>query len=533
MIRLLRIENLGIIRNCIVEFGEGFNVITGESGSGKSLIVKAINLISGERADRRLVHPEGDVLKVEAVVEAPWIAGKLEEVGIPCDGEILVRRMIDRSGRSRAFINDTLVTTGKLKELLGCIFEVQGQRESVKLLDPSYQLELLDSYGGLKDKVKEYERLYQSYLEVKRQLEELEAQRQEIARRMDYLEFVVREIEEVSPTVGEEEALKEEREILLNAEAIREGCLKAAELLYESEASAYSLISFALKELEGIRHPEVERLLDRLNSVASELQDVVMELKGLEGSIELSPERLEEIESRLSAYEKLKMKYGKSVEDVLSFYEGAKKELEELKKRAFSKEELEAKLSQLEGKVLSKARKLSEMRREAGKLLSNAVAAELEELGFGSSRFEVDVRERELGPKGADRVEFLFSANPDVPLKPLREIASGGELSRVLLALKSVLVSHEEVSVVIFDEVDAGVGGETALLVGRKLRTLGEKRQVVAISHFPQVARFAHHHIKVEKVLKEGKTFVKVTPIMGKEREKELEKMAGVLNGED
>ncbi len=516
MISLLIIKNLGIIRECQVEFHPGFNIITGESGSGKSLIIKAISLLRGERASKDLVHPLAQKAEVEALLEGPR-------------GEVSVRRVIDKEGKSRVFIDGRLSTAKGLQELVAPLVEIQGQRETIKLLSPSYQLTVLDRLAEAQPLLDECAALWREYTQTQKLLFRFEREKEEAERKRDYLEFVVREIEEVAPKLEEEEELLKERETLISWETTREAYTEAAQLLSEGEVSAANLISEAIRALSRAGGQGADELINSLESALETVSDAAVKLSAEAERVEDAEERLNEVEARLSAYHRLKAKYGPTTADVLEFYARAKEELESLRSGAKSKKELEERLRKLEEKLTLKAEELERRRQEAACLLQQRVLSELSLLGFERPIFSVNLKRANMGPSGFNEVEFLFSANPDSPPLPLRKVASGGELSRLMLALKLVLADHEEQSTLIFDEVDTGIGGETALLVGERLKKLGEKKQVIAISHFPQVARFAHRHIKVEKALKEGKTFVKVRAVEGAEREMELKKMAGAV----
>ncbi len=531
MIKLLTIQNLGIIRKLQVDFSEGFNAITGESGSGKSLIAKAISLAGGARADRDTVHPEAESAVVVGVfeLESPKLKKILEDMGIEANDEIIVRRIIERSGRGKVFINDSPVTLKKLQEISAYLLEIQGQRESLKLLKPEYQLSILDAFANLKDELQEYQKLYQEYGRTLENLEKLQQREAEAKREMDYLRFVVNEIEEISPAPEEEKQLNEERKILQNIELLRYIGEMAKQLLSEGENSAASLISQVIAEANRVKEtsPTVSEAIGNLETALALVEDASFKLSSIAESYDFTPERLNEIEERLNAYQNLKAKYGPSTEEVLNFYEEAKKKLELLENASFEKEDLERKLVELKEKLGEKAQTLSQKRKEAASMLEELITKELKALGFDKPVFKIEFQNTEPGPQGLDKVEFMFSANPDAPALPLKKIASGGELSRVLLALKVVLSDREETNLIIFDEIDAGIGGSTASLVAERLKKLGEKRQVIAITHFPQVASAADNHLLVEKTLKGNRTFVSVRKLAGEERIRELEKMAG------
>ncbi|BAT71808.1 DNA repair protein RecN [Thermosulfidibacter takaii ABI70S6] len=533
MIRHLKVENLGIIKRAQVEFKEGFNVITGESGSGKSLLVKALSLALGAKADKELVHPKADQLKIEIVFETnDWLKSKLEEIGIETYEETILRRTVSKDGKSRVFINDSQVTLKKLREIAEGLLEIQGQRETIKLLQPDYQRSILDRFAQLDEKLKSYKRLYQEYINKTKELQELDQNEQENKRRIDYLRYVLDEIEAANLNIGEEEKLKQERKMLSNLQQLKEVGERVNYLLAEGEVNASQLISQVIVEVSKIADisDELKEAQQELEEILDRLEGARLSLLSVSDSLEYSEERLSEIEERLDLIYKLKNKYGNSIEEILEFQERVQEELATLESKIFYKEDLEKELQNIQKELQELAKEISNKRQKAAKILAEKISNHLVALGFEYPRFSVNLKSKDnFGPFGIDEVEFLFSANPDTPLKPLKDIASGGELSRVILATKAVISDKEDVGTIVFDEVDTGIGGLTAKSVGKMLRNLGKAKQVIAITHFPQVAAYAHHHIKVEKTLKGKKTFVKVQAINEKEKEIELEKMAGFL----
>ncbi len=531
MITWVLIENLGIIKKLKVDFDSGFNVITGESGSGKSLIINAISIACGGRAGKELIHPDAQYLKVEMSLQATEeTLKKLEDIGIPAEDEIIVRRIVQRNGKSRAYINDSQVTLKNLKEITGPLVEIQRQRESIKLLNSDYQRRLLDRYAGIEELTNHYHQLYRLYRQKASELEELLQREREVQREIDYLNFVVNEIEAASISLQEEEELLRERNLLSNMQRIKEVSEKIAYLLSEGEVNASYLISEAIQELRKIEDisGDAKEAILQLEECLDRMESAKLSILSLSESIEYSEERLTQIEERLSILDKLKRKYGNTLEEVLSFYQEAKQRLEELNNRVFKKESLIQEIEQIKKQLEELAKEISAKRQRASEEFSQAVIQQLKRLNFPNPTFKVKVEPtKELSPWGSDTVTFLFTANPDAPAKPLSSIASGGELARVILAIKSLIVHKEDAHTVILDEVDTGIGGVTAKAVGECLRNIGSKRQVIAITHFPQVAMCAHRHLRVEKILKEGLTSVKVYVVDGELKNRILEEMAG------
>ncbi len=525
MITYIRIRGLGVIEDASVEFAEGFNVITGESGAGKSLIARSISFLCGARIPRDVIHPRIGSLRVEAEFAHYPFAERLEELGLEPSEGLVIRRVVDASGRGRVFVNDTPVTLKALSYLMDGVVEIQGQRESLKVLDSEYQLSLLDSLAGTEGLLKDYATLYHEYVDLKNRLERIKGESPALVREMDYLRYVVREIEEAGISEEEEEELLRERELLANYGRLVETADGVFALV---EDGACNMVSEAVSLLSRAPSlPELEEVREHLASSLERMEEAVVALRSLVSSVDFSPSRLEEVEARLDLYHRLKSKYGPSVADVLRFYRDAKKRLEEMEAEISSSQALEERLGRVKAELEDMARRLSSKRREAACELKGMVEERLKLLGFESPAFDVELTEAPLSRTGADRVQFLFSANPDLPLRPLSKVASGGELSRVLLALKLIFAERERARVVLFDEVDVGIGGRTASLVADALLSLSERCQVIAITHFPQIAARAHRHIVVEKTLQGDRTSVRVRAVEGHERQVEIERMAG------
>lgn len=537
MIVRLLILNFGIIDRVEVDFKPGFTAVTGETGSGKSLILNAISALFMPRMDSSWVKPGADSALIEAVFdvsENDRVLELLDEMGYPVSEELVVRRVISSKGRSRVFVNHATSSIRVLKELKNMLLEIQSQRD-MRILDSEYQLTLLDRFGRLEELMARYDELYSERKRILDELAVVEEKEVEAKRRLDYLNFVISEVEKVNPSPEEEEELLKEKRLLENVERLRSCVGEALFLISESEVSASLLLRKASSLLSDVSSAD-ERVfgyLERLDEVIGILDELSVEMGSFVEGLEGREGRLEEIEARLDELYRLKLKYGKSIGDVVSFYEEALREKKELERGLFSKEELARRLGEIEVELFDLADELSRKRREAASLLEDEVRLQLGKLGFSFFEFKVGIeRTGELGPRGRDRIEFLFSANPDVPLMPLGRVASGGELSRVLLALKAVFADFDRIPTLLLDEVDSGIGGKTAELVGEHLRELGRKKQIITVTHFPQVASKAHHHVKVEKVLKDGKTSVRVSYISEDEKVRELERMVGDIKVE-
>jgi len=391
-------------------------------------------------------------------------------------------------------------------------------------------LEVLDSFGKLSPLRTRFAEAYKRLQLLKTEYEALQKRRQELLRRMDYLNYAISEIESVNPDVQEERMLLEERSVLMNVERLKGVVEEVIFLLSEGEYNALAFLREAihkLKRVEDIDKKGLSSVTALLEQSFTALEDVVFELGRYLSGLDVEPSRIEEVERRLAEFSKLKRKYGESLQEVLSFYEDAVRERKEIEDKMASSEDMEDEIKELEVEVERIADELSDRRREAAKALSEKVQELLKELGFDRPFFKVDLKEGELTLYGRDVCTFLFSSSPDIQPKSLSKVVSGGELSRILLALKLAFSEVDHIDTVIFDEVDTGIGGKVADIIGERLKELGDKKQVIAITHFPQIAMKAHHHLKVERVLKEGRTSAKVFYISGEQRKIELERMVG------
>ncbi len=539
MIRRLAIFNLGIIDSLVIDFKEGFTVLTGETGSGKSLILGAIALLFSPKVSSSMIKGGKDFALIEGVFDISShhrIRDLLEEYGFPVEDELVIKRKLSSKGKGRIFVNQVISNTKFLSLIKGMLVEIQSQRD-LKILDSSYQLELLDRFAGVCELVSDFRRIYAEYKRVLSDINEVEDKNAEIRRKIDYLNFAVSEIEKVKPDPDEEKRLLKEKEFLVNVERLKEALEASLCYLSQGEISASSLIKEALRSISNISHLDsrVDLFVSRLNEIVSIIDDLVFDMTSYFESLDVDSSRLEEVENRLTEFYKLKLKYGKSIEDVLNFYNKSLEELRELEKRLSSIGELKAKAESLYEKLNEIAIKLSGERKKAARILANRVVEELKELGFENPIFQIILEGRkQLTASGYDECCFCFSANPDVEPRPLDQVVSGGELSRIIIALKSIFSDMEDIPTLVLDEVDSGIGGKTADLVGHKLRSLGNKKQILCVTHFPQVASKAHHHIKVDKILKGGRTFVSVAYISGKKREEEFDRMMGsIAVGED
>jgi len=535
MLTTLRISGLAVVDAVEVRFGPGLNVLTGETGTGKSILVNALHLALGGRMSTEMLREGAEEAVVEALFELPPahpVFERLEAAGIPRPGEreageLLVRRVATRGGRGRAFVNGALCTVGMLETALRGVVDVSDQHEHVMLLDPRSHLDLLDAFAGLDGPGRRLARYREAYGALSRLLSErkaLQEEEGERASRSDYLAFQLREIESADPRPGELEALEQERRVLASAARLCEVAKVGEGLVYGGEGSAAERIGQAVRALGEAAQldPRLEGTLALLRSAAVEVEEAGRELARYADSMGADPERLGAVEDRLDALRGIARKHGGSIEAALGRRESMREELSRL---TGSGDRLQAIAGEIAGRAAEASRlagELTQARAEAAREFAGAVRQELEGLAMGRCRLEVafggpeagvEAEGRVLGPTGAERGEILIAANPGEPPRPLARIASGGELSRVLLAVKRAFSRVDPVTTYVFDEVDAGIGGAVAEAVGRALLEVSRGRQVVCVTHLPQVAAFADRHYRVEKHVVGGRTSTAVLPL--------------------
>lgn len=526
MLKELRIKNLAIIDDLTIRFETGLNVLTGETGAGKSIIVDALGLALGERAQTDMIKTGETDASVEALFE---VSGHplLEQMGIISEDGIILRRSISSAGKSRAYINDTIVNIQSLSEIGRSLVDMHGQHEHQSLLPADNQRTLLDFYGKLQDKKAEVELMFHEVQSLKKELSELRTNARERAHRIDLLSFQISEIATASLKPGEKETLENERSILSNLSRLNELTETAYAMLYDSEGACIEKLSSViskLKEMSSI-DSSISETLALLESAMPLLEDGSISLRGHKEKYDLDPNRLENIEERLETIKKLEKKYGENIGSVLGYRDEAEKELASLGQADEKAGAVENQLKEKEEKLLKAATQLSEKRKKTADEISRAVEKILKELAFEKAGFRAETKPAPLSSSGIDNVEFLFSANPGEALKPLSRVASGGELSRIMLALKNILADVDKIPVLIFDEVDAGIGGRTAESVSVKLKKLAKAHQVICITHLPQIASAADFHIMTEKFQKKDNTFIKIKALSEDERKAEIARM--------
>lgn len=522
MLRFLSIERLAVIDEVEVEFAPGLNVLTGETGAGKSIVVGAVELLLGGRASADLVRTGAETARVQAVIETA--SGQ----------EILIRRELSPSGRSRAFVDGSLVTAAELRDLAGPLIDLHGQHEHQALLSPAVHLDLLDRHGGLEARRAAVAEAFARFEDVRRALEGCRLDDRERAARAELLAFQLGEIDKVMPKAGEDDDLHAEHRVLANTDRVLRTASDAYLLLYEGDTSILGALSRFWRHLEDLSalDPRVAGQLEARDQIRLQLTETAEFLRRYVTTLEASPERLQQVEERLAQVERLKRRYGPTLVEVLARQASLKTELDLLGTSAERAAELQQMLASAREVYLSGARELSRLRRRAAADLSSAVERGLAELAMERARFEVrfddgEPPESRWSPAGIDVGEFYLSANPGEALRPLARIASGGELSRITLALKTVTTTDLPGKTLVFDEVDAGIGGRVADVVGARLKQLGEGCQVLCITHLPQVAAHAHVQFRVSKRVSTNRTETAVERLSGEARVEELARMIG------
>ena len=538
MIEELSIQNYALIDRLTVTFDTGMNVLSGETGAGKSILVGSLSLLHGARGDTGAVRTGTDEARVAGTFRVdgnPEVARWLEDRGIePDDGALIIRRTVKRSGRGAIYVQSTPVTRRDLAELSGLLFDIHGQHEHQSLTSEDSHRRVLDRFGGLED---DDARLYHDFGELsalKKRFEAMEGSERQRLREMDILQFAVDEIEEARLVAGEEEELENERRILSQHEKLFASLDELYDSVAENRGGALAGIRSGRAAMDAVTSID-DGLSDaarRLDDLFYELEDISEVVRDYRNGIEFSPDRLEHVESRLVLIRKLEKKYGPTVEEVLEYCEESKAQLQGFETWEEDKGRLTQEIKERESAVLSLANELSEARKAAAARLAERILQSVHVLGMPKTRFVVAVEPRvsdsgrpSCGPHGLDTIAFLISPNPGEPLKPLSEIASGGELSRVMLAIKSALSENDHVGCMIFDEIDTGIGGEVALSVGDHLHDLADGKQILCITHLASIAARADAHLLVEKSERSGRTITGVTRIDGDRRIDEIARM--------
>ena len=534
MLSLLHIENIAVIESADISFDRGFNVLTGETGAGKSIVIDAISAILGERAYRDMIRTGAAKASVRAVFtdvpEYPWFS----ENGVDYDPETVIQREIYLDGKNICRVNGSLVSVSILRKLGIQLINIHGQHDSASLFDEENHLAFLDAFADNQSLRESYSQAYQKVTELRREIDSLTMDESEKLRRMETLKYQIGEIEKAQLEPGEDEALEQRRKLLQNAEKLSSGLEEATQCLYGGEdtdgaAGLLAQAEHALARL-GRFSDSFQSIHDRVADLMYQVQDAAEEVRDTRDSLNYSADELEQIESRLDVIHKLRRKYGVTCEDILAYLEKAKRELDEIEFADDHLERLKVKLKKAEKTAWDQALALRKNRQEKAELLSQRILTELSQLDMPRVQFSCRFQELELTPNGADGVAFYMSANAGEALKPMSKVASGGELARIMLAMKNVLAEKDQVNTLIFDEVDTGVSGRAAQKVAEKLRSVASHKQVLCVTHLPQLAALADTHLLIAKSERDGRTYTSVTPLDLEGRKRELARIIGGAN---
>ena len=534
MLSLLHIENIAVIECADISFDRGFNVLTGETGAGKSIVIDAISAILGERAYRDMIRTGTERASVRAVFTEvpafPWFA----ENGVEYDPETVISREIHLDGKNICRVNGTLVNVTSLHKLGIQLINIHGQHDSAALFDEENHLAFLDAFADNGELRASYGERYEAVAKLRREISALTMDEGEKLRRMENLKYQIAEIEKAELEPGEDDRLEERRKVLQNAEKLSNGMETAVECLYGGEDSdgASGLLAqaeYALARLSRFSD-SFAALHDRVSDLMYQVQDAAEEVRNARDDLSYSAEELEQIESRLDVIHKLRRKYGTTCEDILEYLDKAKKELDEIEFADDKLERLKRNLKKAEKEAWDAALALRENRQQAADTMSKRILSELAQLDMPRVQFACRFTETELTASGADAVAFYMSANAGEALKPLSRVASGGELARIMLAMKNVLAEKDQVATLIFDEVDTGVSGRAAQKVAEKLRSVAVHKQVLCVTHLPQLAALANTHLLIAKSERDGRTYTSVTPLDLEGRKRELARIIGGAN---
>ena len=532
MLELLHIENIAIIEAADIEFAPGFNALTGETGAGKSIVIDSLSAVLGQRTSRELIRTGAEKAFVSAAFSgmAPELT---ETLGIQpeADGTLLLQREIQTDGKNVCRVNGRPVTVGQLRALGARLLNIHGQHDGQQLLDEEQHIVYLDSFGRVETLAITYAEKYKDFTDIRRQIGALQMDEAEKARRVDTLQYQIEELRRAKLTPGEEEELTARRGMLRNAEKFLDAVAGADYALNgdDSGGGALSALRQAQDALGGVRHLDdaFGQLYERLGEAYSEVYDIAATVEDKRGELDVSPGELDRVESRMDLLYRLKKKYGATVEDMLDYQARCEAELAQIEDAGDTLARLEQALSKAEKEARQAAQALSDARKAAAEQLTAQILAELQQLDMGKIRFAVDFAEKPLDSDGMDTVRFLMSANVGEELRPIHKIASGGELARIMLAMKNVLSEQDHVGTMVFDEVDTGVSGRAAQKVAEKMARISRRKQVLCVTHLPQLAAMADTHFSVEKGERGGRTYTEVRRLDREQRRQELARLTG------
>ena len=536
MLSLLHIENIALIQSADIRFEPGFNVLTGETGAGKSIVIDSIGAVLGERTSRELIRTGAKSALVTAVFTQvptlPW----LEENGFPTgEEELLLQRELQGDGRNVCRIDGKLVTVAQLRELGRQLLNIHGQHDGQQLLDPASHLGYLDQFGGCQPLLEDYQEAYRKWHDIRREMDKLQMDEAERSRWVDTLNYQIQELERAQLKAGEDEELSARRTLLRSAGRLMEAVQSAEFALSgdEDRDGACSLIAQAEGEVQGVSSisPELGELSEKLTALRCAADDAADTLRDLSRSFDFSPGELDQVEERLDLLYRLRKKYGPTVEDMLAYLDRCRKELDQIQYADDTLARLEKDLKKAQKEAARRGESLSQARREAAGALQARVQEELRQLDMPKVQFQTEFTpkggEAGMDETGLDEVQFLMSANLGEALKPIQKVASGGELARIMLALKNVLAEGDQIGTLVFDEVDTGVSGRAAQKVAEKMAQVARGKQVLCVTHLPQIAAMADTHFSVQKGEREGRTYTRLERLDRSQRREELARLIG------
>ncbi|MBQ3286193.1 MAG: DNA repair protein RecN [Ruminococcus sp.] len=534
MLTNLYIENIAVIEKCNIDFTRGLNVLTGETGAGKSIVIDAINAVLGKRSSRGIIRSGAEAAFVSATFEelSPLVLKKLSSMGYEAeDGTLILSRELNTAGKNTCRVNSRPATVAALKEIGEYLINIHGQNDNLELMNPALHIVYIDALADMGEKLSAYRRLYRELRAVEEELNAAETDEAERLRKIDLLSFQIAEIEDADVTVGEYDALTDERSALQNREKIQKELMRAR-IALDGDGDADGVLRMTDDAASSVMNASrylnaLEGTADRLSSALYELQEISRELESAMDDIDADPGRLEEIEERLDLLYRLRHKYGDGEEEILAYLENSKNELKALNDYAFNREQLQKRKEQLYRDAYNSAKEISQIRQQVCEDFRTSVEREMAFLLMPHVRLEIQREEVELNSRGIDRLEFLISTNPGEEPKPVSKIASGGELSRMMLAIKTVLSRADFVETLIFDEIDTGISGSAADRVGKKLSQLSADRQVLCVTHQAQIAAFADNHLFISKSVRDERTYTQVDPLDDEGRVQELARIVG------
>jgi len=534
MLQQLKVQNLAIVEEAAIQFGRGLNIITGETGAGKSVLMGALNLVLGERADKSIIRSGADEGRVEAsfaLEESTAINALLEERGLPLceEGILLIRRVITTKGAGRILINDSASTAQTLREIGPLLVDIHGPYDQQSLLKQDFQRSLLDAYGKCSDKLELYRSTWSERQELRSRLEKLSSDSGNVGEEIDRLRYMVNEIQSASLTESDEDELISEHSSVANAEEILSSGAVINEVLIDGEISAGGCLLQVQNKLEELVDvlPEANEWLKESQSAILLIQELSSSINATLSRIDADPARLQYLEERMALVQKLKRKYGGSVEAINQTLANLEERLDELENRTEKIEKIQSAISSTTKVLTENAAALSQQRHKASGRLAKAITTVLRDLGFANASFFISLRPCEPAGHGADEIIFEFAPNPGEPAQPLKSIASSGEVARVMLAIKAVLAAHDSIPILVFDEIDANIGGETGRAVGQKLKQVAASHQVISITHLPQSAVYGEQHVKISKEVHDNRTKMKAKILNHDERIDEIARMLG------